>query len=270
MTLSFRARLTLRWLLGFGLVLTLALAAKARPGHSSMPPPETAIGMLSAALARLEDRQMPAAIRGVAAEMFDTLAPEMGGLNRVLLSNLWLFGPVVKSQLEKGASTNAMLRTTTALTVVQGGNKENVLPGRAEALVNFRILPGDTGDGVTAHVKATVANEAISVARSGHANEPTPISPSAAPSYRLINRTIRELFPGTVVAPGLMIAATDSRHMAPIADAIYRFSPVRAKSEDLPRFHGTNERISIANHAELIRFYHRLLLNAAGKPEERK
>ena len=67
-----------------------------------------------------------------------------------------------------------------------------------------------------------------------------------------------------------MIAATDSRHMAPIADAIYRFSPVRAKSEDLPRFHGTNERISIANHAELIRFYHRLLLNAAGKPEERK
>jgi carboxypeptidase PM20D1 len=250
--------------------LTLALAAKARPGHSSMPPPETAIGMLSAALARLEDRQMPAAIRGVAAEMFDTIAPEMGGLNRVLLSNLWLFGPVVKSQLEKGASTNAMLRTTTALTVVQGGNKENVLPGRAEALVNFRILPGDTGDGVTAHVKATVANEAISVARSGHANEPTPISPSAAPSYRLINRTIRELFPGTVVAPGLMIAATDSRHMAPIADAIYRFSPVRAKSEDLPRFHGTNERISIANHAELIRFYHRLLLNAAGKPEERK
>ena len=250
--------------------LTLALAAKARPGHSSMPPPETAIGMLSAALARLEDRQMPAAIRGVAAEMFDTIAPEMNGVNRVLLSNLWLFGPVVKSQLEKGASTNAMLRTTTALTVVQGGNKENVLPGQAEARVNFRILPGESIEGVTAHVKETVAHPAISVARSGHAHEPTPISPSAAPSYRLINRTIRELFPGTVVAPGLMIAATDSRHMAQIADAVYRFSPVRAKSEDLSRFHGTNERISVANHAELIRFYHRLLLNAAGKPEEMK
>jgi carboxypeptidase PM20D1 len=250
--------------------LTLALAAKSRPGHSSMPPPETAIGMLSAALVRLEDRQMPAAIRGVAAEMFDTIAPEMNGVNRVLLSNLWLFGPVVKGQLEKAASTNAMLRTTTALTVVQAGNKENVLPGLAEAKVNFRILPGDSIDGVTAHVKAAVANEAVAVARSGHGNEPTAISPSAAPGYRLINRSIRELFPGTVVAPGLMIAATDSRHMAPIADAIYRFSPVRAKSEDLPRFHGTNERISVANHAELIRFYHRLLLNAAGTPEEKK
>jgi carboxypeptidase PM20D1 len=244
--------------------LTLVLEAKATPGHSAMPPPNTAIGMLSAALVRLEDRQMPAAIRGVAAEMFDTIAPEMGGVNRVLLSNLWLFGPIVKSQLEKGASTNAMLRTTTALTVVQGGNKENVLPRQAEARVNFRILPGDSVDGVTAHVKTVVANEAIAVSQGGKtANEPTPISPSAAVGYRLINRSIRELFPGTVVAPGLMIAATDSRHMAPITDAIYRFSPVRAKSEDLPRFHGNNERISIANHAELIRFYHRLLMNAA-------
>ena len=242
--------------------LTLGLGATATPGHSSMPPHDTAIGMLSAALARLDDQQMPAAFRGVAAEMFDTIAPEMSGLNRVLLSNLWLFGPVVKSQLEKGAGTNAVLRTTTALTVVHAGNKENVLPGRADALVNFRILPGDTTDSVTAHVKSAVASEAISIARSGHGYEPTPISPSAAPSYRLVNRTIRELFPGTVVSPGLMIAATDSRHMAAIADNIYRFSPVRARSEDLPRFHGTNERISISNHAELIRYYHRLLVNA--------
>jgi carboxypeptidase PM20D1 len=156
-----------------------------------------------------------------------------------------------------------MLRTTTALTVLHAGNKENVLPGRADALVNFRILPGDTAEGVTVHVKAVVANDAVSVAKSGFSYEPTPISPSAAPSYRLINRSIRELFPGTVVSPGLMIAATDSRHMAAIADNIYRFSPVRAKSEDLPRFHGTNERISISNYAELIQFYHRLLVNAS-------
>ena len=245
--------------------LTLSLGATAVPGHSSMPPPQTAIGMLSAALARLEDRQMPAAFRGVAAEMFDTIAPEMNGLNRVLLSNLWLFGPVVKSQLEKGAATNAMMRTTTALTVLHAGNKENVLPGRADALVNFRILPGDDSDSVTTHVKSVVANDRITVAKSGFSYEPTPISPSTAPSYRLIARTVRELFPGSVVAPGLMIGATDSRHMAPIAEHIYRFSPVRAKSEDLPRFHGTNERISTANYAELIGFYHRLLRNAAAE-----
>ena len=78
------------------------------------------------------------------------MAPEMSGFSRVALSNLWLFGPVVKKQLEAGASTNAMLRTTTALTIVNAGNKENVLPGRADATVNFRLLPGDTRGGVMA------------------------------------------------------------------------------------------------------------------------
>src|ERR1044071_1004020 len=106
----------------------------ATPGHSSMPPPqgESAIGMMSAALKRLDDKQLPGTIRGVAREMFETIAPEMGGFQRVALSNLWLFGPVVQKQLETKASTNAMLRTTTALTIVHAGNKDNVLPGRAE------------------------------------------------------------------------------------------------------------------------------------------
>jgi carboxypeptidase PM20D1 len=97
--------------------------------------------MMAAALSNLENQQMPAAIRGVAGEMFDTLAPEMSGFSRVALSNLWLFGPLVQRQLEGAGSTSAMLRTTTALTIVNAGNKDNVLPGRAEATVNFRILP---------------------------------------------------------------------------------------------------------------------------------
>jgi carboxypeptidase PM20D1 len=124
--------------------LSVVLKVPATPGHSSMPPPKgsSAIGMMSAALRRLDDEQLPANIRGVAREMFETLAPEMGGFQRVALSNLWLFGPVVQAQLEKGASTNAMLRTTTALTVVKAGNKDNVLPGLAEAVVNFPPAAG--------------------------------------------------------------------------------------------------------------------------------
>ena len=101
--------------------LTLQLTASATPGHSSMPPPQpevSAIGMLSAGLARLENHQMPLAIRGLSQEMFETLAPEMNGVNRVFLSNLWLFRPVIESQLKKAASTSAIFRTTTSLTVV--------------------------------------------------------------------------------------------------------------------------------------------------------
>jgi len=245
--------------------LSVGLQVSAPPGHSSIPPPEgtSTIAMMSAALTRLESNQFPAAIAGVAREMFETVAPEMSGFNRVALSNLWLFGPIVKKQLEAGASTNAMLRTTTALTIVNAGNKENVLPGVADATVNFRLLPGDTLASVMAHVKQTVDNERFALSMLPGATEPSKVAPTDSASYRLIERTVRELFPGTIVAPGLMVGGTDSQHFANVSDHIYKFSPVRARPEDLPRFHGTNERISNANLAELIRFYHRLVQQAA-------
>lgn len=250
--------------------LSVVMRIPATPGHSSMPPApgSSAIAMMSAALKRLDDDQLPAGIRGVAAEMFATVAPEMSGFGRVALSNLWLFGPLVQRQLEAGASTNAMLRTTTALTIAQAGNKDNVLPGQAEATVNFRLLPGDSQAAVMAHVQQAVragtGSDRFQLLALPGAAEPSKVSPTAAPAYQLINRTVRELFPGTLVAPGLMIAATDSRHFQDVSEHIYRFSPVRARPEDLPRFHGTNERIATANLAELIRFYHRLLTQAAG------
>lgn len=241
--------------------VNLSLTTHATPGHASMPPAHgSAIGTLATALARLEAQPMPAGIRGVAAEMFARIAPEMSPPMRVVLSNLWLFGPLVRSQLEQGPSTNAMLRSTSALTMVAGGNKANVLPGEATANVNVRLLPGDTVAGAVAHARQAIGNPAVEVGTApGMQSEASPVSPVDAPSYRLIERTVRELFPGTVVAPGLMIGATDARHMLGLAAQVYRFSPVRARSEDLPRFHGTNERISTANLAELVAFYHRLL-----------
>ena len=242
--------------------LSVVMKVPATPGHSSMPPPPgtSAIGMMSAALRRLDDRQLPGNIRGAAREMFETIAPEMNGFQRVALSNLWLFGPLVQKQLEKGASTNAMLRTTTALTTFHAGNKDNVVPGEAEATVNFRLLPGDTRDAVMAHVREAAGDRFELQALPGSA-EPSPVSPTASSSYQLINRTVRSLFPGTIVAPGLMIGATDSRYFAAVSDHVYRFSPVRAGPQDLARFHGTNERISVANLGELVRFYHQLLRN---------
>jgi carboxypeptidase PM20D1 len=243
---------------------TLVLTAHATPGHSSMPPRETAIGMMSAALARLEDHSLPARVRGTVAEMFDTLAPEMSGFNRVVLSNLWLFKPLLLREFDKGGATRAMVRTTTALTIFNAGDKDNVLPGNAEATVNFRLLPGDTQASITEHVRDTIKNDKISIAPFPGNTDPPPVTGTASASYQALNRTIREIFPDVVVAPGLMVAATDSRHYAGLTDNIFRFSPVRATSDDLKRFHGTNERLSIKNYADMIRFYRRLLQNTAG------
>jgi carboxypeptidase PM20D1 len=238
--------------------LTLTLTAEAAPGHSSMPPRTSAIGALATAVERLQNHSMPARIAGVARETFETLAPEMTGFNRLMLANLWLSEPMVRTRLEDQPATAAMLRTTTALTIINGGSKANVLPGRAVATVNFRILPGDTMESVERHVREAIADPAIAIARLGEARDPSPVSPMAD-GYELINRTIREIFPGTIVAPGLVIAGTDSRHMSALSAGVYRFLPMRSRDGDLARFHGTNERISVANHAELIQFFHRLI-----------
>jgi carboxypeptidase PM20D1 len=243
---------------------TLVLTAHATPGHSSMPPRQTAIGMMSAALARLEDHRLPMQIRGTVSEMFDTLAPEMSGFNRVVLSNLWLFKPLLLRQFENSGPSEATLRTTTALTIFNAGDKDNVLPGNAAATVNFRLIPGDTQASVTDHVRSTVNNDRILIEPLPGNTDPPPVTGTAGPSFKMLNRTIREIFPDVIVAPGLMVAATDSRHFTGMTDNIFRFSPVRADSDDLKRFHGTNERLSIEGYADMIRFYRRLIENSAG------
>jgi carboxypeptidase PM20D1 len=244
--------------------LTVLLTATATPGHSSMPPAtarQSAIGMMSAALSRLEDKQFPVQIRGLAADMFDTLAPEMSLLNRVMLSNLWLTQPLVESQLAKSTTTAALLRTTTALTVISAGERDNVLPGRANASVNYRVLPGDTTDDVLKHTLLAVGESPITAEKKPSFSEPSKVARTDAPGYQAIAKTIRQLHSDVIVAPALMLGATDARHFDDVADNVYRFSPVRAGPNDLARFHGTNERISVDNYTEMIQFYYQLLRN---------
>ena len=245
--------------------VSLRLTATAAPGHSSMPPAAgtSAIGRLSAALARLDQHPMPGGIQGAAAEMFAAVAPELPFGQRLALSNLWLFRPLVEGLLGQGGATNAMLRTTTAMTILRAGNKDNVLPGSAEAVVNFRILPGDTAASVQAHVKQVVADDGIEVQPLGIAFEPSHLASSDTASFRVIERTVREVFPDSMVAPGLMLAASDARHFDGIAEQSYRFMPIRFKPEDLARVHGTDERIAVDQLADMVRFYHRLLTQSA-------
>ena len=149
--------------------------------------------------------------------------------------------------------------------VKQVGSLRNIQLKRAGRTVTTLdlydlLLKGDTRADVMAHVRAKLGSGIEATAIAGSA-EPSPISPTSAPAYGLLNRTLRSLFPEVVVAPGLMIAGTDAHHYAIVSDNIYRFSPVRAKPGDLSRFHGTDERISVANLGEVVRFYHQLLRN---------
>ena len=237
------------------------LSVEVAGGHSSTPPRHTAIGILAAALARLEANPMPGRIQGPTRTLAEHLAPELAVPFRIVLANLWLFGPVLELVMSGRPPLDAMLRTTTAVTIVGGGVKENVLPGRATAVVNFRILPGDSIDGVVRHVRRTVDDERIRIqagVRSTPRN-PTPESPVDDPSFARLAQTVGEVFPGVQTVPFLVLGGTDARHYAELTPRLYRLSPFRFEVEDLKRVHGTDERLAVANLADGVRFYRRLI-----------
>jgi carboxypeptidase PM20D1 len=235
--------------------LSLELVARSEGGHSSMPPRETAVGILSHALARLEDHPMPARLDGAAEGTFRALGPEMPFLQKLAFANLWLLRPVVIGQLTNDPSTNSLVRTTTAPTMLEGSVQDNVLPEAARAVVNFRLLPGDSSREVIEHVTHTVHDERITInALGGLGDEPSEVSSPQAAPYKVLETTLREVYPDAVVAPGLFIAIGDARHYAPLTRNTYRFLPLRMRPEDRPRFHGTDERIKVEHYLVAIAF----------------
>lgn len=239
--------------------VTVELVVEGLGGHSSMPPRTTPAGILARALQRLEENPAPAHLDGPVGTMFDVLGPEMSFPLRFVMSNRWLLAPALERVLSGKPSTDALLRTTTAPTLLEGSVKENVLPRRVRAAVNFRIHPADSIEEVVEHVRATVADPRVQVRALPAAAEPSPVSPVDAPGYRSVERSIRAAYPGALVAPGLVLGQTDGRHFARVSAAVYRFAPLRLRDEDLSRLHGLNERVAVKDHAAAARFYAQLL-----------
>jgi len=238
---------------------TLKLSVCAEPGHSSMPPKQTAIGILGQALARLERNSMPANSAAFRPTI-EGLGRKAPFLYRLLFANLWLLAPVVHWALSRLPKTNAMIRTTTAATMISGGVKDNILPQKATASVNSRILVGDNSDQVVAHAQRTIRDKRVQVRKlNGFVSEPSPISPSDSPAYRKLAQAIRQTFGDVAVAPFLMVGATDARHYAPLCENIYRFVPLPVTGEDVARIHGINERISISDLGHMVQFYGHLI-----------
>jgi carboxypeptidase PM20D1 len=244
--------------------LNVEMVAEGGGGHSSVPPRHTAVGLLAAAVGRLEASPMPAHLE-VQAGFFAALAPALGGIKGLALRNADRLGPLLERRLAALPPGNALIRTTAAVTMIQGGVKPNILPQSARAVVNFRVLPGDTVAGVLAHARAVVGEE-IAVRRidGGFSPEPSALSDTGSASYRVVAETIGEVFPGTTVAPWIVMGATDSRHFIPVADGVYRFSPFRLSTEDLSRVHGTGERMRLADADGAVAFYRRLVMRACG------
>jgi carboxypeptidase PM20D1 len=246
--------------------LTLELNVEGQAGHSSTPPAHSAIGVLARAVMRIEANPMPAHISMVRS-MFQAIGSAAPFYMQAAFANTWLMGGVVRRMMLASPSTAATIRTTTAVTMVRGGIKDNVLPSEARALVNFRLLPGDTIASVCERTRKVIADQRVKFSPlEDTAWEASPVSLTDTPAYRVLSRTVRQVFGNIPVAPYLVLGATDSRHYASICDHVYRFSPVSITTADLARMHGVNERIRVDALGQMVQFY-MLLVGSWSKTE---
>lgn len=245
--------------------VNLELTAQAEGGHASMPPKQTTVGVLSAAIARIEQKPMPARLAGPVRLLFDRIGPYLPPTQRSIFANLWLTRPLVLRALEKSSTTNALVRTTMAATMFQAGTKDNVLASRARAVLNCRIAPGDSIQGVLDYVRRVVADDRITMSISGESSEPSPISDPGSQSFQQLEHAVRSIDTDVIVAPYLVVAGTDARYYAEICPHVFRFLPVQLSPSDLERIHGANERVAVSQYEDAIRIYRELLLTATAR-----
>lgn len=236
---------------------TLRIRATARPGHSSIPPPETAVSLLAEAVDRVHAMPIKRSLEGgPALDMMRALAPELSLTNRVAVSNEWLFGPLLQQRLAGNDTARALFGTSVAPTMMNAGVRPNVLPGEATGMINFRLHPRDSAADILARAQAEVADlEGVEVEWADPPLDASPVSSTTSSSYALLAALSRAILPDAPVAPGLVLAGTDSRHYGAVAENVYRFAPIMLSTDDLEGIHGNNERLSVENLDRMIRFY---------------
>jgi len=247
--------------------LTLRLTAHAPGGHSSMPAGRTAVGALSRAITALEASPFPYRLEGATRTMLERSAPYASFGQRMLLANLWLTGPIVRTRMREDPLGSALLHTTTSPTILSAGVKDNVLPPEAVASVNFRILPGETTASVIERVKQVIADTLITVAPADSAfADPSAVSDVEGPAYRAVVETVREMAPGEElpVVPYLVMGGTDAKYWGARSDRVYRFLAVALGEGDRERVHGLDERVATETYLESVRFFGRLLQRLDG------
>ena len=242
--------------------VTLELLVELEGGHSSYPEKETAIDVLANAIVKLKNNPFPATISVPIESFINNLGPEMPFLNKLVFANKSIFQSLITNIYQESATGNALVRTTTAPTIFISGIKDNIIPQSANATVNFRIMPETSIASVIDHVKKIINDERIKIKIGNFSPQPSKISSTTSFGYKIINKTISEIYPEVLVSPYLVIGATDSRHLYKVSDNIYRFSAIKINKENIKSMHGLNERIPLNEFENIIRFYYQLIRNS--------
>lgn len=236
--------------------ISVQLTAIKSGGHSSMIEPETAIDMITKAVVSLRSNPFTADFALSTTDFFNHIGPEMPFGKRLVFANQWLFKPLIVSSMSKTGPTDAQIRTTTAPTIIQSGIKDNVVPTVAKAVVNFRILPGNTSKDVLQHIKDVIKNDSIKIEVISNVNEPSKVANVQSLGFQRITQSIKQNFGSNViVSPYLVVGGTDSRYFERITDNTFRFTPF----VDPFGFHGIDERVRVEDFRRGISFFEQLI-----------
>lgn len=239
--------------------MSIELSVNIHGGHSSLPENETAMDVLMKSIVNLRSKPFEARFIISTKDFITSISPQMNFPYNVIMSNYWLFKPLILSQYKKSAPTNAMIRTTLVPTIFQSGIKDNVVPTYAKAIINLRLLPGDSSKEIINLIEHKINDKRVKVNIYGNnLSEASPTMPMSSHAYTFLDSIVRLSFDKTITAPILLTGGTDSRYFYKISNNIIKFSPMI----DPIGFHGINERVSIESYRHAIWFYENLLRNS--------
>jgi len=207
----------------------------------------------------VEDHPFKAHIDGPAAKMFDTLGRHSTLLYRVIFANLWCFSWVIDLLgRTSGGEMNALVRTTTAFTQMEGSSARNVIPPEAKMVCNMRLNPKDSVQSALRYLRKTVGDPAVEITAL-ESFEPSPVSEINCSAWEKVSNAVAQTWKGCIVSPYLMVQCSDARHYRDISNHVYRFSAMDLTAQERASIHGHNEKIRLDALKRSVEFYIRLL-----------
>jgi len=215
-------------------------------GHASSPVRGGAPARLARAVLRIDENPFPARVHDVVLAMIDALGRQAPTGYRALFAHARYLRPVLALLLSRsGREANALIRTTVAITQLEGSKAPNVLATRARASANIRIALGETVQSTVDRLRRVIDDPAVEL-RVVAGNDPSPVSRADNAAFALVSEATRSVYPDAAVAPYVMVQASDARHFSQICDSVYRFMPFDLSRDELASLHAADERISIA------------------------
>ena len=240
-------------------MMNVQYTVRSQGGHASAPLPKTPITILANAVGNIVKNPFKMHLTKPAAEMFDTLGRHSSFALKIVFANLWLFRPVLDMICKSGGGEmNALVRTTTAFTMMEGSNGRNVLPAQASIISNMRLNPADTVESATAYLKKVVNDPSVEI-QVLESFQPSPISETNCPSWDKVASAVANTWKGCIVTPYLMVQCSDSRHWGRLSNHVYRFSAMDMTTEERRSIHGNNEKIRLETIGKAVEFYIRLM-----------